>query len=124
MEQMSLISKKKGERIDKFLGENLGDLSRSYIQKLLKDGLILVNGKKVKANYKLNAGDQIDVEVPDPEPLDIAAENIPLDILYEDEDILIVNKPKGMVVHPSPGHPDHTLVNAIIAENICPGLTV
>ena len=76
MEQMSLISKKKGERIDKFLGENLGDLSRSYIQKLLKDGLILVNGKKVKANYKLNEGDQIDVEVPDPEPLDIAAENI------------------------------------------------
>ena len=75
MEQMSLISKKKGERIDKFLGENLGDLSRSYIQKLLKDGLILVNGKKVKANYKLNEGDQIDVEVPDPEPLDIAAEN-------------------------------------------------
>jgi len=91
MEQMSLISKEKGERIDKFLGENLGDLSRSYIQKLLKDGLILVNGKKVKANYKLNEGDQIDVEVPDPEPLDIAAENIPLDILYEDEDILIVN---------------------------------
>ena len=89
MEQMSLISKKKGERIDKFLGENLDDLSRSYIQKLLKDGLILVNGKKVKANYKLNEGDQIDVEVPDPEPLDIAAENIPLDILYEDEDILI-----------------------------------
>ena len=72
---MSLISKKKGERIDKFLGENLDDLSRSYIQKLLKDGLILVNGKKVKANYKLNEGDQIDVEVPDPEPLDIAAEN-------------------------------------------------
>ena len=58
----------------------------------------------MKANYKLNEGDQIDVEVPDPEPLDIAAENIPLDILYEDEDILIVNKPKGMVVHPSPGH--------------------
>lgn len=73
MEQMSLISKKKGERIDKFLGENLDDLSRSYIQKLLKDGLILVNGKKVKANYKLNEGDQIDVEVPDPEPLDIGS---------------------------------------------------
>lgn len=68
----------------------------------------------MKANYKLNEGDQIDVEVPDPEPLDIAAENIPLDILYEDEDILIVNKPKGMVVHPSPGHPNHTLVNAIL----------
>ena len=90
MEQMSLISKKKGERIDKFLGENLDDLSRSYIQKLLKDGLILVNGKKVKANYKLNEGDQIDVEVPDPEPLDIAAENIPLDILYEDDKKTVV----------------------------------
>ena len=114
MEQMSLISKKKGERIDKFLGENLGDLSRSYIQKLLKDGLILVNGKKVKANYKLNEGDQIDVEVPDPEPLDIAAENIPLDILYEDDSILMVNKPKGMVVHPSAGHYTGTLVNAVL----------
>ena len=111
---MSLISKKKGERIDKFLGENLDDLSRSYIQKLLKDGLILVNGKKVKANYKLNEGDQIDMEVPDPEPLDIAAENIPLDILYEDEDILIVNKPKGMVVHPSPGHPPMPLATDTI----------
>ena len=116
MEQMSLISKKKGERIDKFLGENLGDLSRSYIQKLLKDGLILVNGKKVKANYKLNAGDQIDVEVPDPEPLDIAAENIPLDILYEDDYVLIVNKPKDMVVHPSAGHTSGTLVNAVMAH--------
>ena len=114
MEQMSLISKKKGERIDKFLGENLGDLSRSYIQKLLKDGLILVNGKKVKANYKLNEGDQIDVEVPDPEPLDIAAENIPLDILYEDQDLLVVNKPKGMVVHPAHGHYSGTLVNAVL----------
>ena len=114
MEQMSLISKKKGERIDKFLGENLGDLSRSYIQKLLKDGLILVNGKKVKANYKLNEGDQIDVEVPDPEPLDIAAENIPLDILYEDQDLLVVNKPKGMVVHPAHGHYSGTLVNALM----------
>ena len=114
MEQMSLISKKKGERIDKFLGENLDDLSRSYIQKLLKDGLILVNGKKVKANYKLNEGDQIDVEVPDPEPLDIAAENIPLDILYEDADVIVVNKPQGMVVHPAAGHYTGTLVNALM----------
>ena len=114
MDQINLISDMNGERIDRFLSGNLEDLSRSYIQKLMKDGRILVNGKPVKANYKLSAGDEICVSVPEPETLDIQPENIPLDILYEDDDILVVNKPKGMVVHPSPGHYSHTLVNAVL----------
>ena len=114
MDQINLISDMNGERIDRFLSGNLEDLSRSYIQKLMKDGRILVNGKPVKANYKLATGDEICVSVPEPETLDIQPENIPLDILYEDDDILVVNKPKGMVVHPSPGHYSHTLVNAVL----------
>lgn len=103
-----------GERIDRYLSGNLENLSRSYIQKLLKDGNIRVNDKIVKTNYKAAEGDEILVSVPDPEVPDILPENIPLDILYEDDDILVVNKPKGMVVHPSPGHYEHTLVNAIL----------
>lgn len=104
-----------GERIDRSLCEDLKDLSRSYIQKLVKDGNILVNGKKIKANYKVSEGDKISVIIPDPEEIqDVIAEDIPLDILYEDDDILVINKPKGMVVHPSPGHYSHTLVNAVL----------
>lgn len=114
MEELHLTAVQSGERIDRFLSGDLEGLSRSYIQKLLKEGGITVNGKAVKANYKLNAGDEILVQIPDPEPMDILPEDIPLDILYEDEDILIVNKPKGMVVHPSPGHYSHTLVNAVL----------
>ena len=114
MDKYQLISDCDKDRIDKFLCRELADLSRSYIQKLLKEQNILVNGKVVKANYKLSAGDSVEVEIPDPEPLDILPEDIPLDILYEDDDILVVNKPKGMVVHPAPGHYTHTLVNAVM----------
>ena len=114
MEQMSLISKKKGERIDKFLGENLGDLSRSYIQKLLKEEQVLVNGRVIKANYKTQSGDYIEFHIPDPEVLDILPENIPLDIIYEDEDVVVVNKARGMVVHPAAGNLNGTLVNALL----------
>ena len=114
MDKYQLISDCDKDRIDKFLSRELSDLSRSYIQKLLKEQNILVNGKAVKANYKLSAGDSVEVEIPDPEPLDILPEDIPLDILYEDDDILVVNKPKGMVVHPAPGHYTHTLVNAVM----------
>ena len=103
-----------GERVDRFLSNDLENLSRSYIQKLLKDGNIIVNGKAVKANYKVNLGDNIQVRIPAPEIPDILPEDIPLDILYEDDDILVVNKPKGMVVHPAPGHYSHTLVNAVM----------
>lgn len=114
MDELHLVSDLSGERIDKFLCENLDGLSRSYIQKLLKEGNITVGGRAVKANYKLNISDEITVLIPQPETLDVLPEDIPLDILYEDDDILIVNKPKGMVVHPSPGHYSHTLVNAIM----------
>lgn len=103
-----------GIRIDKFLSEQLEDLSRSYIQKLIKDENILVNDKKIKPNYKIMNGDRIQVFIPDPQVLDIQPENIPLDILYEDDDIILVNKPKGMVVHPAAGHYSGTLVNALM----------
>ncbi len=101
-------------RIDKCLSELLSDYSRAYIQKLLDEGNITVNSKVTKSNYKLRAGDNIEIIVPEPEELEIVPENIPLDIVYEDNDILIVNKPKGMVVHPAPGHTTGTLVNAIM----------
>ena len=103
-----------GLRVDKFLSEALPDLSRSYIQKLIKDEQIYVNGKKIKASYKVNTGDMLLVEEPELKEPDILAENIPLNILYEDSDLLIVNKPKGMVVHPSAGHYSGTLVNALM----------
>lgn len=114
MEELHLTAVQSGERIDRFLSGDLEGLSRSYIQKLLKEGGITVDGKAVKSNYKLNAGDEILVQIPDPEPMDILPEDIPLDVLYEDDDVLIVNKPKGMVVHPAPGHYSHTLVNAVL----------
>lgn len=106
--------KSAGERIDKFLSDSLPDLSRSYIQKLIKDGQVTVNNKIVKANYKMNAGDLLLMEEPELQEPDIVPEDIPLDVLYEDSDLLIVNKPKGMVVHPSAGHYSGTLVNALM----------
>ena len=99
-----------GNRVDKFLSEQFPDLSRSYIQKLIKDGHVTANGKIVKANYKLNALDTLALDKPELQEPDIVPENIPIDILYEDE----VNKPKGMVVHPSAGHYSGTLVNALM----------
>ncbi len=108
------MEEKNPERIDKLLSSMLPDFSRSYIQKLIKDGNILVNQKEVKPNYKLNLQDSVAVSIPEPEMPDISPEEIPLDILYEDEDILVVNKPKGMVVHPASGHYSGTLVNAVM----------
>lgn len=101
-------------RLDKYLTDNLPDCSRSYIQKLLEDNCIQVNQTPVKANYKLRANDHITVLIPEAEALSVEPENIPLDIVYEDDDILVVNKPKGMVVHPAPGHTSGTLVNALM----------
>lgn len=101
-------------RIDRYLAEKNTDLSRSYIQKLLKNQEISVNGIPVKANYKVQQEDQILLTVPELTEPDILPEDIPLDILYEDEDLMVVNKPKGMVVHPSAGHLSGTLVNAIL----------
>ena len=103
-----------GQRVDRQLSELMPELSRSYIQKLLKEGMVLANGKPVKANYKLNGKEELTVTIPDAAEPDIEPENIPLDILYEDEDLLVVNKPKGMVVHPAAGHYSHTLVNGLM----------
>ena len=102
------------ERIDKYLGAVLSDQSRSFLQKLIREGGVLVNGKPVKASYRVDGEDQIEIFLPEPETPVIPAENIPLDILYEDKDLLIVNKPKGMVVHPAAGHRTGTLVNAVL----------
>lgn len=102
------------ERIDKCLQVLIDSLSRSYIQKMIKDGNLLVNGKSVKSSYNVKVDDSIEFTVPDAIEPDILAEDIPLDILYEDEDLLFVNKPKGMVVHPAAGHATGTLVNAIM----------
>lgn len=101
-------------RIDKLLSDRFPKLSRSHIQKLIKDGHVTVNDKSVKSNYKGQSGDTIELEIPAAVEPDIEAENIPLDILYEDEDLLIINKPKGMVVHPAAGHYSGTLVNALL----------
>lgn len=103
-----------GIRIDKYLSDNMEDISRSYLQKLLKDKSITVNNKAIKANYKVQEGDMVSVFVPEPEEPDILPEEIPLDILYEDDSLMVVNKPKDMVVHPSAGHTSGTLVNAVL----------
>lgn len=114
MNKYFTVENEAGERIDRYLAEELDDKSRSYIQKLIKDGYVTINDKPVKANYRLILGDRITVVYPDASEPDIVAENIPLDILYEDADIIIVNKPKQMVVHPAPGHYSGTLVNALM----------
>lgn len=103
-----------GKRADSYLAEALDGYSRSYIQKCLKDGLVTVCGKAVKANYKLREGENISIEIPPYEELSVKAEDIPLDIIYEDDDLIIINKPKDMVVHPAAGHYEGTLVNALM----------
>lgn len=103
-----------GERIDKALGSLIDTLSRSFIQKFIKDGKVTVNGEAVKASFKIHTEDEVIFELPDAVEPDIPAENIPLDILYEDQDVIVVNKPKGMVVHPAAGHYNGTLVNALM----------
>ena len=109
-----ISAEKAGERIDKFLSGELSELSRSYIQKLLKEGMVTLNGRPLKANYRLREKDEIEIRIPPAMEPDILPENIPLDILYEDRDVLVVNKPKGMVVHPGAGHYSGTLVNALL----------
>ena len=111
---MEITPEMEGERIDKCISNYLESLSRSYIQKIIKDGKAYVNDAVVKANYKVKVDDKVQFEIPDCEEPDIPPQDIPLDILYEDKDILIVNKPKDLVVHPAPGHYEGTLVNAIM----------
>jgi len=102
------------KRLDAFLAESDGNFSRNAAQKLIADGHVLVSGNAVKQNYKLTEGDVVEVAVPEPEPLNVLPEDIPLDVLYEDAHVLVINKPKGMVVHPAAGHFSGTLVNAVM----------
>jgi 23S rRNA pseudouridine1911/1915/1917 synthase len=103
-----------GSRIDTFLAENPLVSSRSFAQRLIRDGLVSIEDKKVDKNYRLRAGEIIDVEIPPPEPTEVVAEDIPLDIRFEDEDLIVLAKPAGMVVHPAHGHASGTLVNALL----------
>ncbi len=111
---MILTADLSGERLDGFLSRVLPDLSRSAAQKLLEQGLVLRNGKPGKKNDRLEAGDEISVTLPEPKPLDVPATKMELDIVYEDEDVLVINKPKGLVVHPAAGHQEDTLVNGLL----------
>lgn len=103
-----------GTRLDVYLSDCLEDVSRSYIQKLIKESKAKVCGEVQKANYKLRGTEEITIDIPDPEPLNIIAEDIPFDILWEDDDLIFINKPKGVVVHPAPGHYTGTIVNGLI----------
>ena len=105
-----------GTRIDKFLSANLDFLSRSYLQKMIQEQKVTVNTKAVKSNYMLRLGDEIFFELPESVEPEILPQEIPLDVLYEDKELIVVNKPKGMVVHPAPGHYRETLVNALLAH--------
>ncbi len=103
-----------GERLDRFLASQLIDLSRSFLQRLIEEGFVTVEGKSRKANYRVNAGETISVTVPPPEPTTARGQDLPLTIVYEDDALLVVNKPAGMVVHPAAGHASGTLVNAVL----------
>ncbi|BBD61067.1 ribosomal large subunit pseudouridine synthase D [Nostoc sp. HK-01] len=119
--EFNLQVSENSERLDRYLAEELPDISRSRIQQFIEQGNVQVNDK-VCTSKKLNvkAGDRIILQIPEAQPLELQAEQIPLDILYEDDQLLILNKPAGLVVHPAPGHPDGTLVNALLAH--CPNL--
>ncbi|WP_066318286.1 RluA family pseudouridine synthase [Bacillus sp. FJAT-29814] len=118
MEKMvhTILEQQKGDRIDKVLSGLNEEWSRTQVQQWIKDGHVLVNGQNVKTNYKCNYNDEIEIHIPDPEELDVVPEEMDLDIYYEDRDVLVVNKPKGMVVHPAPGHMTGTLVNGLMAH--------
>lgn len=111
-----VCEKLNNQRIDKGVAELFGDLTRSYVKKLTDEGNILINGKKAKASSKLLCGDRVEINLPDPEAVGAEAQDIPLDIVYEDDSLLVINKPRGMVVHPAAGNYDGTLVNALLAH--------
>ena len=111
---MTFIADTAGERLDAFVARSAEDLTRSAAQRLLEEGCILLNGRPGKKNDKLSPGDRVDVTLPEPKEVDIAPRQMPLDIVYEDEDVLVLNKPKGLVVHPAAGHQDDTLVNGLL----------
>lgn len=113
-EEFEFQIEQKSGRVDKYLTTELDTMSRSKVQNLIADGYVIVNGETIKANYKLETGDKVEVFVPEPEAVDVEAEDIPLDIIYEDKDIVLINKAQGMVVHPGAGNPNGTLVNALL----------
>ena len=111
---MNLFADISGERLDAFLARSIENMSRSGAQKLLEEGCVTVGGKPAKKNHKLSAGEAVSVILPEPKPLDVVPKEMPLDIVYEDEDVLVLNKPKGLVVHPAAGHQDDTLVSGLL----------
>ena len=111
---VTLTADRAGQRADQFLALSLDHLTRSAAQRLLEEGHVLRQGKPLKKNDKLKEGDELLIFIPDPAPVEILPQEIPLDVVYEDQDVIVVNKPVGMVVHPAPGHPDGTLVNALL----------
>ena len=111
---MTLFADTAGERLDAFLARSLEGITRSAAQRLIEEGCVLLKGRPGKKNDKLNTGDEICVTIPEPKPVDIVAKEMPLEIVYEDEDVLVINKPKGLVVHPAAGHQDDTLVNGLL----------
>ncbi|PFU23888.1 RluA family pseudouridine synthase [Bacillus cereus] len=112
--QVTVAAEQKNERIDKFVAGINNEWSRTQVQQWIKDDVVTVNGKAVKGNYKVKEEDEITVTIPEPEELDIQPEDLNLEIYYEDADVLVVNKPRGMVVHPAPGHTSGTLVNGLM----------
>ncbi len=114
MKKMLLYADIPGERLDAFLARSVEGLTRSSAQKLLEDGCVLLQGKPGKKNQKLNPGDEISLTMPEPKSVDIVPTQMPLDIVYEDADVVVINKPKGLVVHPAAGHQDDTLVNGLL----------
>lgn len=115
MKEYIVSQEEKGKRLDAYISSANTDITRTSAQRLIEDGNILVNGKNVKVSYKIQENDKISVEIPKPKQIELKAQDIPIEIIYEDSDIIVVNKPKGMVVHPANGNPDGTLVNAIMA---------
>ena len=111
---MTLTADISGERLDAFLARAVPELTRSAAQKLLEEGCVTLNGRPGRKNDKLNSGDRIELTIPEPKAVDIAPREMALEIVYEDEDVLVINKPKGLVVHPAPGHTDDTLVNGLL----------
>ena len=109
-----ITAEESGERIDALLARILPSLSRSQVQKLLEQGMVTLNGRELKKNFRCSAGESYEVILPVPDDLPLVPQNIPLDVIYEDEDLIVINKPRGLVVHPAPGHPDGTLVNALL----------
>ena len=114
MEPLILTCSEAGVRLDAWLASQVEELTRSAAQRLIEEGQVTCNGRTVAKNYKLSGGETIEVVLPEPEPIEALPQNIPLDVVYEDEDVIVVNKPVGLVVHPAPGHPDGTLVNALL----------